>query len=61
GQEPVVLWDQAAGEIPARFVDRSLYRDDSINGEYLLLIESRGGNGEGVLRSFGFEVSSRWD
>lgn len=61
GQEPVVLWDQAAGEIPARFVDRSLYRDDSINGEYLLLVENRGGNGEGVLRSFGFDVSSRWD
>lgn len=61
GQEPVVLWDQQAGEIPARVVDRSIYRDDSINGEYLLLIENRGGSGAGVLRRFGFDVSSRWD
>ena len=61
GQEPVVLWDQAEGTIPSRIIDRALYRDDSINGEYLLLIENRGGRGEGVLRSFGFEVSSRWD
>lgn len=61
GQEPVVLWDQGAGEIPSHFVDRALYRDDSINGEYLLLIENRGGRGEGVVHGFGFEVSSRWD
>jgi len=63
GQEPVTLWDGATmtGPVPTRFVDRGIYRDDAVNGNYRLLIQNVGGRGEGVLRDWTLTVTSRWD
>ena len=43
----------------ADFVAR--YRDDAVNGRYELLIQNVGGRGEGELRGFSLEITSRWD
>ncbi|MCA9606596.1 MAG: hypothetical protein KC619_13415 [Myxococcales bacterium] len=63
GQEPVTLWDGAttSGPLPRRIVDRAIYRDDAVNGRYELLIQNVGGRGEGELRGFSLEITSRWD
>lgn len=63
GQEAVTLWDGATmtGPIPSRIVDRAIYRDDAVNGRYELLVQNVGGRGEGELRGFSIEVTSRWD
>ncbi len=63
GQEPVTLWDGATmtGPLPARFIDRAVYRDDSVNGEWALLVQNVAGRGEGELRGFTLTVTSRWD
>ena len=63
GQEPVTLWDGATmtGPLPTRFEDRAIYRDDAVNGRYRLLIQNVGGRGEGVVRGFTLQVTSRWD
>lgn len=63
GQEPVTLYDGATAEgpIPERIVDRGVYRDDSVNGRWFLLVQNVEGRGEGVLRGFTLHVSSRWD
>ena len=63
GQEPVTLWDGApmTGPLPTHYVDRAIYRDDAVNGEYTLLIQNVGGRGTGRLGTFTMHVSSRWD
>ncbi|MCB9598331.1 MAG: hypothetical protein H6719_36795 [Sandaracinaceae bacterium] len=63
GQEAVTLWDGATmtGPLPTRFVDRAIYRDDAVNGTYVLLVQNVGGRGEGRLGEFTLTVTSRWD
>jgi hypothetical protein len=63
GQGAVTLWDgPAASEpFPGRFVDRAVYRDDAVNGEWALLVRNVGGRGEGTLGPWSLTVSSRWD
>jgi len=63
GQEAVTVWDGATATepFPGRFVDRRIYRDDMVNGEWALLVRNVGGRGEGELRGFALTVSSRWD
>lgn len=57
------LWDGATmtGEIPSRFVDYRIARDDAVNGIYTLSIQNVGGRGTGVFRGYRLTVSSRWD
>jgi len=63
GQEPVTLWDGATmtGPLPTHYVDRAIYRDDSVNGTYQVLIQNVGGRGEGTVGEMRLTVSSRWD
>jgi len=63
GQEPVTLWDGATetGPLPTTIIDRAIYRDDSVNGTYHLLVQNVEGRGEGELRGFSMTVTSRWD
>lgn len=63
GQEVVTLWDGRTmdGQVPERIVDRAIYRDDAVNGEYTLYIQNVGGRGDGWLRGFSVTVTSRWD
>lgn len=63
GQEAVTLFDGAttAGPVPTRITDIRIYRDDSVNGRYELLVQNVGGRGEGVFRGYTLTVSSRWD
>ena len=63
GQEVVTLWDGRTmdGEVPERIVDRAIYRDDAVNGEYTLYIQNVEGRGDGWLRGFSVTVTSRWD
>lgn len=62
GQEAVTLWDGATmtGPLPTHYVDRAVYRDDQVNGEWALIIRSEG-RGTGRLGTFTFHVTSRWD
>ncbi len=62
GQEAVTLWDGATmtGPLPTHYVDRAVYRDDQVNGEWALVIRSEG-RGTGRLGTFTFYVTSRWD
>ena len=63
GQEPVTVYDgaTAGGPIPEQIINRSIYRDDAVNGTYTLLIQNVGGRGEGVLNGYALHISSRWD
>ncbi|NOY93252.1 MAG: hypothetical protein GXP55_18865 [Deltaproteobacteria bacterium] len=63
GQEPVTLWDGATmtGPLPTHYVDRSIYRDDQVNGSYQVLIQNVGGRGEGTVGEMRITISSRWD
>jgi subtilisin-like proprotein convertase family protein len=63
GQEAVTLWDGSTmtGPLPTHYIDRHIYRDDMVNGEYQLLVQNVGGRGEGVLRTWSITVTSRFD
>lgn len=63
GQEAVTLWDGSTmtGPIPSQFINRSVERDNSVNGRWTLLVQNVDGRGEGVLRGWTLTVTSRWD
>lgn len=55
-----ILWDHESGEVPSSILAlNGISRDDAVNGEWALLVQSDGG--EGILRNFVLELSSRWD
>lgn len=49
------------GPLPTHYVDRAIYRDDSVNGTYQVLVQNVGGRGEGTVGDLRITVSSRWD
>ncbi len=55
-----ILWDHESGEVPRSILAlNGIPRDDEVNGEWALLVQSDGG--VGTLANFALELSSRWD